>query len=100
MESFQIAHLNLPGTGGQRVNVIVVFLNEQFDLKPEADKHSIHNALQVCAAQADLAGNVVPVWMDSSGRTKFIAPQQQQAFFRASTYDALAAQINKTLSCG
>lgn len=99
MESFEIAHLNLPGTNGDRVNVIVVFLNEQFDHKPEPDKHKIHSALQICASQAGLAGNVVPVWMDSLGHTKFIAPPQQHAFFRSASYDGLAAQINRTLSC-
>jgi hypothetical protein len=99
MESFQIAHLNLPGPNGP-VNVIVVFLNTTFDQKTEQEKNKIQLALQVCARSAELAGNVVPVWLDSAGNTKFIAPQQQHPFFTTTSYVQLYGEVNKTLTCG
>lgn len=95
MESFTIAHLNI-----QNVNVVIAFLNEAFDRQPDNEKHRIHNALQLCARRANLAGNVVPVWMDASGNTKFIAPQNQHPFFRSVSYQQLLSQANKTLQCG
>jgi len=99
MESFNIAHLNLPGPQGP-VNVIIVFLNTAFDHKTEQEKNQIWQGLQACATNAGLAGNVVPVWLDSLGRMKFIAPQQQHPFFTATSYQQLYSQVNKTLNCG
>ena len=99
MESFTIAHLNLPGPQGP-VNVVIVFLNESFDHKPEQEKHQIQAALQVCARSANLEGNVVPVWLDAFGNTKFLAPQEQRPFFSSASYQELYSQANKTLTCG
>lgn len=99
MESFTIAHLNLPGPQGP-VNVIIVFLNETFDHKSEQEQQDVHAALQLCARSANLAGNVVPVWMDYSGRLKFRAPHNQHPFFSSLSYQQLYTQANKTLQCG
>jgi hypothetical protein len=74
------------------VRVVVVFLA----LRPSAE---LYGALQRSAQQAGLAGNVVAVWPDEFGRTRFIAPQQQHAFFQAVSYDQLRAQVNTTLAC-
>lgn len=93
METFQVAHLN-----EQNVNLVVIFLNTTFDTKPPEEQHRIHLALQAGATQAGLAGNVVPVWRDAFGRTKFIAPRQQHPFFRSVSYEQLAANINRTLT--
>jgi len=94
METFQVAHLNI-----QSVNVIVVFLASAFEHKSPQDQRTIHAALQVSATSAGLAGNVVLVWLDQYGRTKFIAPPQQHPFFRTATYQQLYMQINRTLTC-
>jgi hypothetical protein len=99
MENLTIAHLNLPGPQGP-VNVIIVFLNQTFDQKTPQQQQEIQAALQLCANSADLAGNVVPVWQDSSGRMKFRAPQNQRAFFSSASYEQLYSQANKTLTCG
>jgi len=95
MADFTIAHINI-----QNVNVIVVFLDQSFDLKPEAEKHEINATLQVCARGAGLAGNVVPVWQDASGIMKFIAPKNQHPYFTSVSYQQLYIQKNKMLSCG
>lgn len=95
METFEVAHLNV-----QNVNVIVIFLNTTFDSKPAAEQHGIHVILQAAARNAGLAGNVVPVWRDPFGRTKFIAPENQHPFFKTVSYEQLALQINRELTVG
>jgi hypothetical protein len=95
METFEVAHLNV-----QNVNLVVIFLNTTFDSKPDHDQQAIHSALQVAARQAGLAGNVVPVWRDPFGRTKFIAPENQHPFFESVSYEQLAVQINRKLTVG
>ena len=95
METFQVAHLNV-----QNVNLAVIFLSTAFDSKPPKEQHAIHLALQVAATNAGLAGNVVPVWLDPFGRTKFIAPQNQHPFFKSVSYEQLATEVNRTLTVG
>jgi hypothetical protein len=95
VETFQVAHLNI-----QNVNVIVIFLNSPFDSKTAQEKGEIQLALQVAAKKAGLAGNVVPVWRDQFGKTKFIAPKQQHPFFKSASYEQLYTQVNRTLTCG
>jgi hypothetical protein len=95
METFEVAHLNV-----QNVNLIVIFLNTSFDSKLPQEQHAIHLALQSAATNAGLAGNVVPVWHDPFGRTKFIAPENQRPFFQSASYEQLATQINRTLTVG
>ncbi|MCE5306076.1 MAG: hypothetical protein LLG20_00380 [Acidobacteriales bacterium] len=94
METFQVAHLNI-----QNVNLVVIFLNTAFDSKSPQEQQTIHMTLQAAATSAGLAGNVVPVWLDPFGRTKFIAPPQQHPFFRSASYEQLYAQVNRTLTC-
>ena len=93
MAEVQIAHLNI-----QNVNVIVTFLNEQFDHKTEGEQDAVHEELQMRASNAGLAGNVVLVWTDAFGRMKFRAPQNQHPYFKSVSYQHLAAQINRKLS--
>jgi hypothetical protein len=85
--NFDAACLNI-----QDVRVVVVFLAQ----RPPAE---LYGALQRSAQQAGLAGQVVAVWPDENGRTRFLAPPEQHAFFRAVDYDQLRAQINTTLLC-
>jgi hypothetical protein len=95
MNSFTIAHLKI-----QNVDVVIVFLNETFDHKTDEEQREIQMGLQLCARNAKLAGNVVLLWMDSQGRTRFIAPQRQHPFFKTASYQQLYSQANKTLQCG
>ena len=75
----------------QDVKVVVVFL----DRRPEPE---LYRTLQRRAQQAGLDGNVVAVWPDEFGRTRFLAPPEQHAFFQVVGYDQLRAQISGTLS--
>lgn len=93
MPTFKIAHLREQGQ-----NMIVVPLNAEFGRKSESEKDSAISELQLHARGAGLAGTVVPIWQDNSGRTSFIAPQQWHAFFRSLSYRQVVASLNKTLS--
>jgi hypothetical protein len=81
------------------VNLVVVFVNPDLDRRPFSEQQAVIAALRVCAGDAGLAGNVVPVWQDSFRRLHFIAPPEQHPYFRSVTYDYLYSQINRTLTC-
>lgn len=82
------------------VELVVALLDSSFDARPPEEKRAVHASLQNAAARAGLSGNVVAVWRDVSGRTRFLAPPEQHAFFQIVTYTQLAAQVNRTLECG
>jgi hypothetical protein len=73
------------------VQVVVVFL----DRHPEAE---MFQSLQRSATHAGLEGTVVGVWPDEFGRTRFLAPPEQHAFFQVVSYDQLRAQITGELA--
>jgi hypothetical protein len=73
------------------VKVVVVFV----DRRPAVE---LYEALQRRAKQAGFEGNVVVVWPDEFGRTRFLAPREQHEFFQVAGYDQLRAQISGTLA--
>src|SRR5438874_1229336 len=81
------------------VKVVIVFLDTAFDAKTPAARRRTSESLQELAASAGLAGDIVLVWQDNSGRTRFMAPPAQHPFFQVASYDQLHAQINGTLTC-
>ncbi len=68
-----------------------------FDTGTLEQKRLRHAALQDCAVRAGLAGTVAVVWQDTQGRTRFLAPPEQHAFFQIVSYAQLRAQVNRTL---
>jgi hypothetical protein len=92
--NFPVARLNV-----QDVDVIVVFTDRSLEARSEHERQQLYSALQSSAVSANLPGNIVLIWQGRSGRTKFIAPPAQHAFFRIMKYDQLRAQINATLAC-
>jgi hypothetical protein len=82
---FEVAHLNL-----EDVRVVVVFV----DRRPAAE---LYGTFQRSARDADLEGDVVAVWPDEFGRTRFLAPPEMHAFFQIVNYHQLRAQINGAL---
>jgi hypothetical protein len=83
--TFDAAHLNILD-----VRVVVVFVPG----RPSAD---LFVNLKRSAEQAGLLGNLVTVWPDEFGRTRFLAPSEQHPFFQVASYHQLQAQINTTL---
>ena len=94
LPTFPIASLNFLD-----VNVVIVFAGQNLESAPQQELQDFYWKLQRAATDADLAGNIVLVWQDPSGRTKFVAPPPQHAFFRAIKYEQLRAQINGSLPC-
>ena len=85
MKSFDAAQLDI-----MDVPVVLVFV----DQRPGSDLYAL---LRTSAKQAGLRGEVVAIWPDEIGRTRFLAPPEFHAFFRVAGYDQLHAQINTTL---
>jgi hypothetical protein len=77
--------------------VLAVFLEPTFEGKSPQDRGETYAALQAAAARQGFPGEVVALWEDAAGRTRFIAPPQQQPFFELMKYGQLRAQINGTL---
>ena len=88
--TFEIARLII-----QDVKVVVVFVEGAPEPPGSLEQYQ---GLQRAAAQAGLDGTIVMVWPDEFGRTRFLAPQEQHAFFQIVDYDQLRAQINGTLT--
>jgi hypothetical protein len=74
-----------------------VFLESTFEGKSPQDRSETYIALQAAAARQGFSGEVVALWKDSAGLTRFIAPPQQQPFFELMKYGQLRAQANGTL---
>ena len=81
-----VAYLNIRGA-----TILVVFLDP-------ANRADTYSALQAAAARQGFQGDVVVVWEDPAGRTRFIAPPQQHPFFQVVNYGQLRAQANGTIS--
>lgn len=47
------------------------------------------------AAELVAAADIVPVWEDTSGRMRFIAPPEQRPFFEVMSYAQLRAQLGR-----
>jgi hypothetical protein len=88
----QQSHFDTASMNIMDLQVVVVFL----DQRPARE---LFGALERSAKQAGLAGQVVAVWPDEMGRTRFLAPPEMHAFFRVVGYDQLRAQINTRLLC-
>jgi hypothetical protein len=94
MAEIDVAHLRI-----QDVDVVIAFLGSSFDQRSQPEQNEVGAALQLCSRNAGLVGNVVLVWKDAVGRFKFLAPPNQQAYFKTADYRYLYAQINKRLTC-
>jgi len=95
MASFDVAHIREQG-----VDLIIVPLDRSFGHKSQSEQAEIAGDLQTCAMSAGLAGTVVPVWDDGFGRMMFFARDNISPFFRSIDLGFVAANINKSLSCG
>lgn len=73
------------------VKLAVVFLDR-------AAAPSDYAALERAAAKAGLDGELVAVWADEHGRTRFVAKPERHAFLQTVGYDQLRAQFNAKLA--
>ena len=87
-----VAYLNIRGA-----SLVVAFFESTFDARTPDERSATYSALQAAAAVQGLEGEVVVLWEDSAGRTRFIAPPQQHPFFQVVNYGQLRAQVNGTI---
>lgn len=95
MAEFDVAHLREQGQ-----DMIIIPLDRDFGYKSGDEQAAIHRSLQLCATSAGLRGSVALVWDTGGGRMGFRAPQPWHPFFRGLDLRTVAANINRTLTCG
>src|SRR5205809_6441709 len=93
MPTFQVAHLRHDGR-----DLIIVPVDRSFGKRSPGEQARIQEAFQRSAAAVDMAGVVVPVWEDSTGRMAFRAPPPWHEFFRSIDMVYVATALNRTLS--
>ncbi|KLA95881.1 hypothetical protein [Xanthomonas hortorum] len=95
MSHFKIAHLREQGQ-----DMIIVPLDAAFGRRSQRERADFIDALQACAAEADLAGTVVPIW--TNGRdVSFIAPPAWHPFFKSpGIWSVVAGNLNRELIIG
>ena len=93
MPTFQVAHLRREGQ-----DVIIVPVDRSFGKRSPAEQARIQEAFQRSAAAAQIAGVVVPVWEDASGRMAFRAPPTWHDFFKSIDMVYVATALNRSLS--
>ena len=74
------------------VKLVLIFIERA----PDASELQ---ALERAASAASLEGEVIPIWSDRFGRTRFMAAPQRHAFLRVVDYAQLRAQINASIPC-
>ena len=93
MPTFQVAHLHRDGQ-----DVIIVPVDRSFGKRSPSEQARIQEAFQRSAAAADMAGVVVPVWEDATGRMAFRAPPPWHDFFKSIDMVYVATALNRSLS--
>src|SRR5687768_12058164 len=93
MPTFQVAHLQHDGQ-----DVIIVPVDRSFGKRSPSEQARIQEAFQRSAAAADIAGVVVPVWEDPSGRMAFRAPPPWHDFLKSIDMVYVATALNRSLS--
>lgn len=93
--TFEVAHLHEQGQ-----DMIIVAVDSSFAHKSSSEQSGVQATIQACARAAGLRGTVVPVWDAGGGRMGFRAPNPWHPFFRSLTLAHVAANINRSLTCG
>lgn len=93
MPTFQVAHLRRDGQ-----ELIIVPVDRSFGKRSASEQARIQEAFQRSAAAAEMAGAVVPVWEDASGRMAFRAPPPWHEFLKSIDMVYVATALNRTLS--
>ena len=76
----------------------IVPVDRSFGKRSPSEQARIQEAFQRSAAAADIAGVVVPVWEDSTGRMAFRAPPPWHEFFKSIDMVYVATALNRSLS--
>lgn len=92
---FKIDHLREQGQ-----DIIIVPLDAAFGHRSSREQAEFIEAMQACAAEANLAGTVVPIW--NNGRdVSFVAPPPWHSFFKSpGTWSLVTRNLNRELIGG
>jgi len=93
MPTFQVAHLQRDGQ-----DIIIVPVDRTFGKRSPAEQARIQEAFQRSAVSVEMAGVVVPVWEDATGRMAFRAPPPWHDFLKSIDMVYVATALNRTLS--
>ncbi|HEX4181379.1 MAG TPA: hypothetical protein VHY32_11365 [Caulobacteraceae bacterium] len=93
MTVLKVAHVREQG-----IDLIICPLDDEFARRPISAQQQAAAEIQRRSSAAGLAGTVVPVWRDPSGRMGFLAPTNWHAFFRSVSLDWVWLNINRQLS--
>jgi hypothetical protein len=93
MPSYKIAHLKEQG-----VDMIIVPVESSFGSHPKSEQDKFILQFQLHCRGAKLAGLVVPVWEDSSGRMNFIAPPKWFPFFQGIDMVFVLRNLNREIN--
>jgi hypothetical protein len=80
------------------IPVIAVLAEDAFDTEPPTERHRVYAAAKAELQRTHPAAEVVLIWRDVAGRTRFIAPVQQHRFFEVVKYDQLRAQVDGSIT--
>jgi hypothetical protein len=89
VQTFDVAHIQEQG-----VDLIVVFVDRNVQYMTDAERAQIQAGLAICARSAGLAGSIVLYWDGG-----FFCDRRFHAFFETTPPQALAASINRKLTC-
>ena len=93
MPTFQAAHLQ---PGGH--DLIIVPVDRTFGKRSPNEQARIQEAFQRSAIAAGIAGVVVTVWEDASGKMAFRAPPTWHEFLKSIDMVYVATALNRNLS--
>jgi hypothetical protein len=93
MPTFQVAHLRRDSQ-----DIIIVPVDRTFGKRSPAEQARIQEAFQRSAVSAEMAGVVVPVWEDATGRMAFRAPPPWHDFLKSIDMVYVATALNRILS--
>ena len=94
MQEFKVAHLREQGQ-----DMIIVFVHGKVGTWTDEKREQLSAQLQICADSTGLAGSVVLIWQTPLGRSEFLAPKPWHPFLKSVSYQMLAGNINKKLTC-
>ena len=93
-KTYPIAHIHEQGQ-----DLIIIPLEENFmNMRSEAERNGIRDALQFFATDAGLKGTVCLVWQ-SHKVFRAVAPKVWSSFFESIDMTFVGANLNRTLTC-
>ena len=93
MPSYDVAHVQEQGQ-----DMLIFPLDSSFERKTTAVQNEELGVLETRARSAGLRGSAVAVWLDGSGRMRFLSPQPWHAFLQKLSHQTILQNVNKTIS--